>query len=357
MAASIQSNIPIYNLSALSYSNPKTTSALQDEWHHVLLSGPGVLVLKALFPDSSLLRRINSAFSTIISSEAAATNGSSKGDHFAASDKNSRIWNSFQKHGLLDPESFIQYYSNPWVALICSAWLGPAYRMTAQVNLVKPGGAAQVSHRDYHLGFQSEQQRLQYPKAAHIASQLLTLQGGVAHSDMPRESGPTRFLPFSQIFEEGFIAYRLPQFQEYFDREFVSLPLKQGDAVFFNPAVFHAAGENKTMDLDRWANLLQISSAFGKPMENIDSIALVEACWSGLLTKYRTEVLSPEVKSFVAAIADGYPFPLNLDRRAPAPGGMAPESEQDVLLTGLDQQAHVETIMRHLKLMKDSMPI
>lgn len=112
-------------------------------------------MLKALFPDSSLLRRINSAFTTIISSEAAATNGSSKGDHFAASGKNWRIWNSFQKHGLLDPESFIQYYSSPWLALICSAWPGPAYRITAQVNLVKPGGAAQVSHRDYHLGFQS----------------------------------------------------------------------------------------------------------------------------------------------------------------------------------------------------------
>lgn len=199
---------------------------------------------------------------------------------------------------------------------------------------------------------------MQYPRATHIASQLLTLQGGVAHSEMPGESGPTRFLPFSQMFEEGFTAYRLPQFQEYFDREFVSLSLKQGDAVFFNPAVFHAAGENKTKDLDRCANLLQISSSFGRPMESIDSIALVEACWSGLLAKYRTEGLSPEVKPLVAAIADGYPFPLKLDRRAPAPGGMAPESEQDVLLTGLDQQAHVETIMRHLKLTKkDSMPI
>lgn len=358
MAASVQSNIPIYDLSALTNSNPETTSALQDEWHHILLSGPGVLVLKALFPDSHLLRRVNSIFSTIISSEAAATNGSGKGDHFAASGKNSRIWNSFQKHGLLDAESFIQYYSNPWLALICSAWLGPAYRITAQVNLVKPGGTAQVSHRDYHLGFQTAQQCAQYPRAAHIASQLLTLQGGVAHGDMPRESGPTRFLPFSQMFEEGFIAYRLPQFQEYFEREYLSLPLKQGDAVFFNPAVFHAAGENKTRDLDRCVNLLQISSAFGKPMESIDTIALGESCWSELLAKYRTEGLSAEVKSFVAAIADGYPFPLNLDRRAPAPGGMAPQSEQDVLLTGLVQQADVETITRHLKLMKkDSMPI
>lgn len=115
MASSIQSNIPIYDLSTLSYSNTATAHGLQDEWNHILLSGPGVLVLKSLFADRQLLSRINSVFSTI-SSEAAASSGSSKGNHFAASGTNSRIWNSFQKHGILDPESFIQYYSNPWLA-------------------------------------------------------------------------------------------------------------------------------------------------------------------------------------------------------------------------------------------------
>jgi ectoine hydroxylase-related dioxygenase (phytanoyl-CoA dioxygenase family) len=357
MAASIQSNIPIYDLSKLACTDPDTTNTLQDEWHHILLSGPGVFVLKSLFPDRHLLSRINTVFSTIISSEAAATNGSSKGDHFAASGKNSRIWNSFQKHGILDPESFIQYYSNPWLALVCSAWLGPAYRITAQVNVVKPGGTAQVSHRDYHLGFQNAEQCALYPRAIQIASQLLTLQGGVAHCDMPLESGPTRFLPFSQMFEEGFIAYRQSEFQQHFEREYVSLELGMGDAVFFNPAIFHAAGENNTTDLDRYANLLQVSSALGKAMESVDSLALVEGCWNDLLAKYRTEGLSLEVKSFVAAIAEGYPFPLNLDRRTPAPGGMAPESEQDALLRGLHQHADLDTIMRQLScIKKDSMP-
>ena len=356
MADSIMSNIPIYDLSKLAYSNSETTDALQDEWHHILLSGPGVLVLRSLFPDREIIAHVNSIFSGIISSEHASTNGSSKGDHFAASGKNSRIWNSFQKHGMLDPESFIRYYSNPWLALICSAWLGPAYRITAQVNVVKPGGAAQLSHRDYHLGFQSAEQCALYPRAIHVASQLLTLQGGVAHCDMPLESGPTRFLPFSQMFEEGFIAYRSQYFQQHFEQEYVSLPLKMGDAVFFNPATFHAAGENKTKDLDRFANLLQVSSAFGKTMESIDSMKIVEKCWNGLLAKYESEGMTAEVKSFVHAIAEGYPFPLNLDQRTPAPGGMAPESEQAVLLKGLNQQSDLETIMRQFKALKnDSM--
>jgi ectoine hydroxylase-related dioxygenase (phytanoyl-CoA dioxygenase family) len=354
MALSVQSNIPIYDLLTLSCTNPETANALQDEWHHILLSGPGVLVLRSLFPDRHLLSRVNTVFSAIISSEAAAANGSSKGDHFAASGKNSRIWNSFQKHGVLDPETFIQYYSNPWLALVCSAWLGPAYRITAQVNVVKPGGAAQVSHRDYHLGFQSAEQCALYPRAMQVASQLLTLQGGVAHCDMRMESGPTRFLPFSQMFEDGFIAYRRPEFQQYFEQEYVSLELKMGDAVFFNPAVFHAAGKNNTRDLDGYANLLQVSSAFGKTMESVDSLVLVERCWNDLLAKYRTEGLSLEVQSFVAAIAEGYPFPLNLDRRTPAPGGMAPESEQDVLLRGLRQHADLDAIMRQLNGIKNS---
>ena len=174
---------------------------------------------------------------------------------------------------------------------------------------------------------------------------------------MPLESGPTRFLPFSQMFPEGFMAYRQPEFQQYFEREYVSLPLDMGDAVFFNPAIFHAAGENRTEDLNRCANLLQVSSAFGKTMESIDSLALVGTCWNGLLAEYKIAGMSAEVRSFVAAVAEGYPFPLNLDRRTPASGGMAPESEQDVLLKGLEQQADFETISQQLEsIKKESRP-
>ncbi|PTU18492.1 hypothetical protein P175DRAFT_0503293 [Aspergillus ochraceoroseus IBT 24754] len=53
-----------------------------------------------------------------------------KGDHFAASGNNDRIWNSF-----------IDYYSNPWLRIVSAGWLGPAYRVTAQVNIVNPAGS------------------------------------------------------------------------------------------------------------------------------------------------------------------------------------------------------------------------
>ena len=47
-----------------------------------------------------------------------------------------------------------------------------------------------------------------------------------------------------------------------------------GDAVFFNPALFHAAGTNRSKDVRRIANLLQVSSAFGRAMESVDRLKM-----------------------------------------------------------------------------------
>ena len=50
----------------------------------------------------------------------------------------------------------------------------------------------------------------------------------------------------------------------------MQLPLPKGDAAFFNPALFHGAGTNVSRDIQRVANLLQVSSAFGRAMETVD---------------------------------------------------------------------------------------
>ena len=49
-----------------------------------------------------------------------------------------------------------------------------------------------------------------------IMSAMLTLQGAVAHIDMPVESGPTMLLPYSQRYEAGYGLYRQPEFMAYF---------------------------------------------------------------------------------------------------------------------------------------------
>ncbi|KAI9661889.1 MAG: hypothetical protein M1821_009129 [Bathelium mastoideum] len=320
---------------------------LQDEWHHILISGPGVVVLKHMYTDLALISSASAAFERIASSERA--NSKTSGDHFDATGANTRIWNSLQKHCIADPASFVEYYSNPWLSAICEAWLGPAYRVTAQVNIVHPGGKAQTSHRDYHFGFQTAEATSKFPRNIQIASQFLTLQGAVAHSDMPAASGPTRFLPFSQMFEDGFLAYRLPAFQSWFDENWVALELEKGDAVFFNPALFHAAGENQLDDFDRKANLLQISAAVGKTMESLDCIQMVDACWGYLTQKYGSEGWSREVEGVLQALAEGYPFPTNLDKRIPDSGGMAPQSEQELLEHGLKELWSKEQVLAGLK--------
>ena len=50
---------------------------------------------------------------------------------------NDRVWNALQKHCLADPDGFARYYSNQCLALVSTAWLGPHYQFTAQVNRVR----------------------------------------------------------------------------------------------------------------------------------------------------------------------------------------------------------------------------
>lgn len=347
LAATVDSNVPIYNLPPFSTLPTTQRSALQDEWYNILHSGPGVFVTKGLFRDKPLLKRATKAFYSIIEQE--REGGVSQGDHFAAAGKNDRIWNSFSKHALADPASFAAYYSNPFIGLVSSAWLGRGYRITAQANNVRPGSKAQVCHRDYHLGFQTAEGAAQVPRAMHVASQFLTLQGAVAHVDVPLESGPTRLLPFSQAFEEGYMAYRRQEFVDYFQEHYVALPLETGDGVFFNPALFHAAGENVSADVNRMANLLQVSSPFGKPMESVDALPLLDACWDELVARHGREGMSDEVEALLCAICEGYAFPTNLDNNPPRPGGLAPVSELDVAVKGLEEGWSKEKLLEEFR--------
>jgi ectoine hydroxylase-related dioxygenase (phytanoyl-CoA dioxygenase family) len=245
------------------------------------------------------------------------------------------------------PEAFVDYYANEIVALAARSWLGPAYQVTSQVNVVNPGGVAQTVHRDYHLGFLSDQQCGQFPPHVHELSQVLTLQGAVAHGDMPVVSGPTLYLPHSQKYSHGYVAYRRPEFQEYFEAHHVQLPLAKGDAVFFNPALLHAAGSNHSTDIRRMANLLQISSAFGRAMETIDRERVSLAIYPALRAAADAGMTAAALANVVAAGAEGYPFPTNLDRAQPI-GGMAPPSQAELLAQALASGASVEELTETL---------
>lgn len=314
-ATEIQKNVPIYQADTLDLSSTE----LLAEWATTLLDGPGVLVIRQAVQDQAALDRASNQFRKIIAAEKAA--GASSADHFAAG-TNDRIWNSLQKLCLADPASFAGCFGAPALDAVCRAWLGPGYQMTAQVNLVYPGGVAQQAHRDYHLGFQTPEISAQFPAHAHDLSPVLTLQGAVAHCDMPIESGPTKLLPFSQTYRPGYAAYRLPAFREYFEENNIQLPLNKGDTLFFNPALFHAAGDNTSQDIHRLANLLQISSAMGRSLEALDRDKMCRALYPTL----QRMPPGPARDAVIAATAEGYSFPTNLDTDPPI-GGLAPETQ------------------------------
>ncbi len=150
----------------------------------------------------------------------------------------------------------------------------------------------------------------------HRMSAALTLQGAVAHCDMPLESGPTMLLPHSQKFVGGYVAFYRQEFIDYFATRHVQVPLRKGDAVFFNPALMHGAGANTSTDIRRMANLLQISSPFGRAMESLDRTAMVRAVYPSLLAMKAARALaSATSRNAVNATAEGYAFPTNLDQR------------------------------------------
>ncbi|MDB4146985.1 phytanoyl-CoA dioxygenase family protein [Amylibacter sp.] len=344
LAHDIKKNIPIYDVSQIDFL--ADTQTLRTEWANVLHKTAGVLVLKNAYPDTSCIDAATLIFEKIIADEKAATGD--KADHFAASGANDRIWNSAQKLCQSDPNTFAKYFSNLAVDTACKAWLGPNYQMTTQINLVRPTGAAQSPHRDYHLGFQTRELAESYPAHVHDLSPVITLQGAIAHIDMPIESGPTKLLPFSQIYRHGYLAYSQPEFREYFENNYVQIPLNKGDVLFFNPALYHAGGANISKDIHRMANLLQVSSAFGRAMESLDRSGMTRKLYP-ILAKNNHNLSEKEIDAAITSCAEGYSFPTNLDT-APPLDGLAPETQANLFRRALTEKMSISDFEKELSL-------
>jgi len=129
----------------------------------------------------------------------------------------------------------------------------------------------------------------------------------------------------------------MPEFIAYFGEHYVQLPLEKGDMVFFSPALFHGAGNNQS-EIDRMANLVQISSAMGRTMETINTDVMTEAIYPALLARIEAGAISErQINNTVAAAADGYSFPTNLDSDPPI-GGNAPKTGQKLLHEALSEK-------------------
>ena len=336
LATRITQGVPTYDAAPLAHGPAGDTEnrrALRAELATALVDGPGIVLLEGAVPPEAV-DRASQVFWDLIAAQHA--HGGLAGDHFAKPGANDRVWNALEKLAVAAPDAFIDYHRSDAVAVACEAWLGPRYQLTEQVNVVNPGGEAQHPHRDYHMGFLTDDEAEQFPLQAHRLSPLLTLQGAIAHCDMGTETGPTMYLPHSHKYELGYLAWRRPEFIEYFSQHRVQLPLRTGDAVFFSPAMFHAAGHNRTTDVHRIANLLQISSAFGRATEAVDRARMVNAVYPTLRSRVASGLDRAAAANVVAACAEGYAFPTNLDRDQPV-DGLAPPSQADLMNRALDE--------------------
>lgn len=125
-------------------------------------------------------------------------------------------------------------------------------------------------------------------------------------------------MPYSQLFDKGYTAVRDPKYIEYVKTKMVQLELKKGDAVFFNPATFHQPGVNVT-EGERVANLLQVSSAFGRSMESCDRLAMTKSVWP-VIKRWQKEISSgtggreqSQLDALIAATCSDYGYPKIID--------------------------------------------
>ncbi|MGB1886375.1 MAG: phytanoyl-CoA dioxygenase, partial [Paracoccaceae bacterium] len=144
-SAEINANVPIYDCAALAENidSDEGRRKIMAEWSKVLINLSGVIVLRGAYDNTDVIDAASDVFHRIIADE--KQTAKSGADHFAASGANDRIWNSLQKLCLNAPDVHVNYFANPFIDAACEAWLGPHYQMTAQVNLVRPGGQAQTA--------------------------------------------------------------------------------------------------------------------------------------------------------------------------------------------------------------------
>ncbi len=346
-ASAVEQNALVYDCEELApvIATRDGRREVMAELGRALLTGPGILAFKKMYADTAIVDRVSKTFWQIIDEQHAR--GEAKGDHYAKPGSNDRVWNVQEKLAIRDPDAFVDYYRNDFLALIATAWLGPGYQVTTQVNVVNPGGDAQQPHRDYHLGFMTDEQAIDFPVHVHGVSPLITLQGAVAHTDMPRETGPTMYLPHSQKMVSGYVAWRNVAVKKYFAENYSQLPLQKGDGAFFNPALLHAAGTNQTKNVKRMANLTQIGSAFGRTLESVDREQMSNAIYPVLRARKAAGWSEHELKTVIAACAEGYAFPTNLDRDPPLKG-LAPQSQADFVWQALASDQTAEQLRKEL---------
>ncbi len=116
-AASIDKNTVVYDCDHLRsvVSDHGARLAVQAELAHAFLEGPGIIAFQRAFADTAVIDQATTVFQAMIAEQRAS--GMAAGDHYAKPGHNDRVWNALEKLAVLDPQVFVEYYSNDIIAL------------------------------------------------------------------------------------------------------------------------------------------------------------------------------------------------------------------------------------------------
>ena len=295
--------------------------------------GPGVVVFAGAFPDPAVSTGSTEVFDEIIADEAAA--GGAAGDHFAKPGANSRVWNALEKLAVRAPEAFVDYYANDVIALASSAWLGPGYQVTSQVNVVRPGGKAQEPHRDYHLGFLDRRgdRALPDPRARAVAGADPAGRGR-AHATCRWRAGRRCTCRTRTSTSPATSPGGATDFKRVLRRAPRPAAAAQGRRRVLQP---RAVPRRRLQRLDR-------HPADGQPAAGLLGVRPGDGAGGPGAGGERRLPGAPDESSLgadglaaaVAASAEGYPFPTNLDLDQPV-DGLTPVTQAELVHRALDE--------------------
>ena len=236
-----------------------------------------------------------------------------------------------------DPEAFADYYANDVLALVCAAWLGPGYQVTSQVNVVNPGGRRQVAHRDYHLGFMSHDQspRLPGARAPPVAGadpagrgRPLRHAGRDRPDDVPAALAEVR---------PGYLAFRPARVHRVLRRPPRPAAAGQGRRGVLQPRPVprrrHQPLRRRPPDGQPAAGVLRVRPGDG---DASTGPRCARRSTRRCARRKAGGAAEQELRNVVAASAEGYAFPTNLDLDQPV-GGLAPQTQAELVWRALEE--------------------
>ena len=301
------------------------------EWAWAMFDGPGHVVLRNAFDDLAAVDAATEVFFAIIDEQ--RRDNKAERRPFRQARRQRPHLERAGKAGAARAGTFARYYANEAIAMVSRGVARDRLSDHVADQFVNPGGAAQSAHRDYHMGFQSAEEIARFPVHAHLLSPFLTLQGAVAHCDMPLESGPTLL---SAVFADV-------------TRPAISPIAGRNSSPISTPTTCSCRSPKATprSSIRRCStppattapptcggsptccSLLGLwpRDGIGRPRQDGQG-ALSLPC-----APARTSTRAP-VANVIAACAEGYAFPTNLDRDPPL-DGLAPPSQAALMTKAL----------------------